>query len=322
LNSVDPDAAIDWYLGLWPSAERTEVAGRPAVASEMYLIFEAVDRPPPGAFDPALGRPEEQSAFWHIGAFTNTTDGDALLQPLGTQHLPLYLGPERVDRGSDSVWRSGLAPYSGTPTAEALLSVEPADPRPGGFSYVIAPDGVLFEMTGGPGTNPSMAHIHLFHEQPQCAANWYAGMLGMGLGSIRNEDGSRSARAAYEPCEGEAGQAGWPSLEPIGTIRQPRATVTHGNGSISAYPRQCSGGRCGVDQPLVASRGQALDHVAFTVEDPDAWHRWLEGEGVVILEPPHSFGETRAFMVEGPDGLAIELIGASGAPPLHAPPEG
>ena len=32
----------------------------------------------------------------------------------------------------------------------------------GGFSYVVAPDGVLFELTGGPDTRPSLSHVHFF----------------------------------------------------------------------------------------------------------------------------------------------------------------
>ena len=81
---------------------------------------------------------------------------------------------------------------------------------------------------------------------------------------------------------------------------------------MSWYPRQCVGTRCGRDQKLVPSRGQVLDHVAFTVDDFDALFVKLEHDGVKILEPPHAFGDTRAFMIEDPDGLAIELMAARG----------
>ena len=190
LNSVDPEAAIEWYLEVWSSAERTEFAGFPAVASEMYLLFNEVDVPAPGAHLPALGRPEAQSAFWHIGAFANTTDMDEELAAIGVSHLPLFTGPD----DTQGVWRSGLAPYTGTLTAEELSSAGPVLPRPGGFSYVLAPDGVLFELTGGANTTASMSHVHLFHEHPQCAANWYVEHLGMSLPPIRREDGSASER--------------------------------------------------------------------------------------------------------------------------------
>ena len=73
LNSVDPEKAIDWYLKIWPAARRTEVAGFPGVEADMLLLFQKVDRPRAGAWRHDLHRAEPQSAFWHIGAFTNTT---------------------------------------------------------------------------------------------------------------------------------------------------------------------------------------------------------------------------------------------------------
>jgi catechol 2,3-dioxygenase-like lactoylglutathione lyase family enzyme len=117
------------------------------------------------------------------------------------------------------------------------------------------------------------------------------------------------------PCEAAPlGEAGWPSLEPVGTIRQPAASVRLANGSLSWYPRQCVGARCGADQPLVPSRGQALDHVAFLVDGLDARLARLRRAGVTVLEGPYAFGATRAVMIEGPDRLAIELVERRGAP--------
>src|SRR5215207_1630896 len=48
LNSVDPARAIEWYLKVWPSAKRTEVAGFPGVAADMLVLFNKVSRPPAG----------------------------------------------------------------------------------------------------------------------------------------------------------------------------------------------------------------------------------------------------------------------------------
>ena len=306
LNSTDPEAAIGWYLRLWPSATRASFAGRPAVAADMYLVFNEVRDPPAGAFDEALGRPSAQSAFWHIAAFANTTGMDEDLAAIDVRHLPLFVGPG----GEDAVWRSGLTPYSGIVPQNRLAAAEPAEPRPGGFSYVLGPDGALFELTAGPNTTPSLSHVHFFHEEPRCAVNWYVSNLGMVLPPVRNEDGTTSERPSYEPCQAELGPPGWPSLERVGTIRQPRGTVVHGNGSMSFYPRQCVLDRCGTAQPLVPSRGQVLDHVGFLVHDVGAWHAWLVAQGVTILEEVHDIDEGRAFMFEGPDRLAIELIRA------------
>jgi catechol 2,3-dioxygenase-like lactoylglutathione lyase family enzyme len=310
LNSVDPDAAVAWYLAVWPEARATEMDGKPAIAAEMYLVINPVDDPPAGAFDPELGRPAEQSAFWHIGAFVNTTEDRDRMAALGIDHLPLHTGPD-----GDAVWRSGLTPYAGIVTADDLTDAASADPRPGGFSYLLAPDGVLFERTGGARTAPAMSHVHFFHEEPMCAANWYVDHLGMSLPAVRNEDDTTSPQPPHEPCTAERGPAGWPSLERAGTVRQPRAGVAHGNGSMSWYPRQCVDGRCGEDRPLVPSRGQAIDHLAFSVESIDAWHLWLSSRGVTVIEAPRSFDTGRSFMFEGPDRLAIELVEAGLAGP-------
>ncbi len=308
LNSVNPDRAIDWYLKIWPAAKRTVVAGQPAVEADMLVLFNKVDRPPVGAWRHDAHRSDPQSAFWHIGAFINTTDMAQSLGALGVKHLPLFTSPD----DTVGTWRSGLAPYAGTVTAKTLPNAASAAPRPGGFSYVEAPDGVLFEFTGGRDTRPSLSHVHFFHEQPQCAANWYVEHLGMELPPVRDSSGRETPRALWNPCEAPPGEAGWPSLERVGTIRTPNATVRHGNGTMSFYPRQCVGTRCGTDQPLVRSRGHALDHIAFTVDSLDAMLVRLRVAGVKILLEPYAYGDMRAIMIEDPDGLAIELIEARG----------
>ena len=82
---------------------------------------------------------------------------------------------------------------------------------------------------------------------------------------------------------------------------------------MSWYPRQCVQDRCGGEQPFAPSRGQVLDHVAFTVTDLDGLYARLRDAGVTILETPHPFDDTRAFMIQDPDGLAVELVQAGGA---------
>ena len=94
----------------------------------------------------------------------------------------------------------------------------------------------------------------------------------------------------------------------IAVTRLGITSVRFTGGNMSWYPRQCQGARCGKDQPLVPSRGQSLDHVAFAVADFDALFARLRAANVKILETPHTFGNTRAFMIEDPDGLAIEIV--------------
>src|SRR4029077_7354924 len=103
---------------------------------------------------------------------------------------------------------------------------------------------------------------------------------------VRDASGAETPRAPWAPCEAKYGEAGWPALEPAGTIRQPAGSVRFGNGTMSWYPRQCVGDRCGRDQPLVRSRGQALDHVAFSIDGFDAMLARLRRAGVkIVLEP-------------------------------------
>ncbi len=60
LNSVDPDAAIDFYVRQFPSTSKTTWAGIPALKSptNVLILFSKVDAPPPTS---------PQTAIWHFG---------------------------------------------------------------------------------------------------------------------------------------------------------------------------------------------------------------------------------------------------------------
>ncbi|MBI3919487.1 MAG: hypothetical protein HY322_21055 [Betaproteobacteria bacterium] len=42
--------------------------------------------------------------------------------------------------------------------------------------------------------------------------------------------------------------------------------------------------------------------------DLDAWIAKLKGENIEFLEQPYRLGNTRAVMIEGPSGEALELV--------------
>jgi len=325
LNTTDAEAAINWYLALWThvleaedlpqptyivgqnggqSLGRGEIAGYPAFIADLPILFNEVATAPEGGWDFDRNRAHPQSAFWHIGAFANTTDRFEALEAEGFTVARLFTGP--TDEGR--VYRSGQTPYNGVLSSEQLADFEPAEPRAGGFGYLVGPEGALVEITGSPRSTPSFSHVHLFHEQPRCAANWYARVLGFTLPNTRDAAGESVPREAYEPCEGERAEPGWPSLEPAGTVRGPSANVRHAESGISIYPRQCFGDRCDINQPLVPSRGQVLDHIAFSVTDFDGWLRHLAAAGVTIQQGPEPFGAGRSVIIAGPDGLSIELV--------------
>ena len=83
--------------------------------------------------------------------------------------------------------------------------------------------------------------------------------------------------------------------------RSPRAAVTFSEVSLMWYPKQD-------ERTLEGTRGNIVDHIGLGVTDLDAWVDKLRNEGVTFLEQPHAFGDTHAFMIEGPSREAIELV--------------
>ena len=245
----------------------------------------------------------------HSGTSARTSNTTDIATDSGRSASCIFRCSSSPSDTTQTVWRSGLAPYAGTPSA-AQLATDP--------DRAAARRRLQLRRRAGrravradrrPATRDSFSHIHFYHEQPLCAANWYVEHLGMELPPVRDSSGKESPRPPWNPCDVKYGEAGWPSLEPIGHDSPAvRARVRFANGSMSWYPRQCVGTRCGRDQKLVPSRGQVLDHVAFSVDNFDALFGKLARDGVKVLEPPHAFGDTRAFMIEDPDGLAIEIM--------------
>ena len=192
----------------------------------------------------------------------------------------------------------------------------PARDRASGqdFGYLVDPDGILVEFNGNAATGDLFyGHLHFWHEQPLCAANWYGTHLGVALPPLRDPDtGETTPRPPFDPCAVEIGDVSYPSFLPVGQLRTPIASVRLANAGWMWYSRQCRDGRCGpdLDRPLVPSRGQVVDHVGVTYPDLDPVLAHLEATGVPILEGPYPFGETRAVLIEDLDGLALELIEA------------
>lgn len=305
LNSVDPEASLDWWQTVWPAGQITEVAGFPAFAADgVFHLYNAVDAPAPGGFDPHRHRAVPQSAFWTTGP---STDGLAFyerltaLDPDGDRFsfLPVYTGPD----DSDGVPRSGLAPFGDrlltVAELDALADTPPVrDADSQDFGYLVDPDGLLLEFNGNAETEDLFyGHLHFWHEMPLCAVQWYIEHLGM--------RGTPS-----EPCEVEIGPVSYPTFMPVGQLRQPIGVVRFVNGNFAWYTRQCRDGRCGpdTDQPLTRSRGQVMDHVGLSYPDLEPVLAHLQSAGIPILEGPYPFGESRAVLIEDLDGLALELI--------------
>jgi len=59
---------------------------------------------------------------------------------------------------------------------------------------------------------------------------------------------------------------------------------------------------------LFAKLGPTLDHVAFLVDDVDAWHGELRRQGVKFLETPQSFLTDRRMSFQDPSGIVVEMM--------------
>jgi catechol 2,3-dioxygenase-like lactoylglutathione lyase family enzyme len=293
LNSVDPDAAIDFYVRQFPSTSRTEWAGIPALKSptNVLILFSKVDRAPPTA---------PQTAIWHFGwhVVDSRKNLETYKARTDVKHWPLYTSDEgdTVLISSDT-WPGGAA--LGLTRAEIAAAkakgVQPERRR--GFAYLQGPDGAIVEYLGN---HPAerMNHIHMFQEHPFCAQLWYMKHLNAPIFEGR----SSPTPVTAENCQVPRGlEPSWPAMERDGLYRTPRAAISFDDVMMTWYA-------CQNDEPLVPSRGQLHDHVALSVRDLDAWVDKLRHEGVTFLEQPYPLGDTRGVMIEGPGREALELV--------------
>ena len=294
LNSVDPSAAIDFYVRQFASTSKTSWGGFAALASpnDVLILFSKVDAPPPIT---------PQSAIWHFG--WHVTDVRKSLAAYRARPevklLPLYTTDEGgfVPISSDT-WPPTGAVLGLTKAEIAEAKAKGIKPNGGGgFAYMAGPDGAIVEYLGDLPAE-RMNHVHLWQEQPFCAQLWYQKHL-----NATPVTGRGPARPRTQAnCEVERGpDRTWPALTREGMFRTPSAAVLFGDVMLTWYMRQG-------DAPLAPTRGQLYDHIALSVADLDAWIAKLRGEGVRLLQEPYPLGDTRAVMVEGPSREALELV--------------
>jgi catechol 2,3-dioxygenase-like lactoylglutathione lyase family enzyme len=294
LNSVDPDAAIDFYTAQFAMTSRTTWGGFPAVASpnDVLILFTKVSTAPPTA---------PQTALWHFG--WHVTDARAALATYRGRAdvllLPLYTGDEDgVVFVSSDTWpgTGGVLGRSAAQIAEAKASgVLPT--RSGGFGYIAGPDDAIVEYAGN---YPSerFNHVHMFQEEPLCAEAWYQRHLGASAlpGRTAHEDPTDA------PCQVQRGSdRTFPALEQDGMFRTPSGGVAFGDVWLPWYMRQGN-------QPLLSTVGNLYDHIALRVSDLEGWIDTLRRDGITFLTEPYMLGNSRAVMIAGPSQEAIELV--------------
>ncbi|MBV9015238.1 MAG: hypothetical protein JO058_06240 [Alphaproteobacteria bacterium] len=294
LNSVDPDAAIEFYTRLFPTTRKGKWGGLPALYSlnDVMILFDKTDRRP---------REEPQSAIWHFG--WHVTDAQGAVRNFKERQdvtmRPLYT----TDEGGSVLISSDTWPSVGntlglTKSQIADAKAKEVQPtRKGGFAYMSGgPEDALFEIAGDY-PQERFNHVHMWHEQPFCALLWYKQHLNAPV-----RQGFADTDLTEANCRVTRGaDRTWPALNREGMFRTPRAGVEFGDVVLTWYMNQA-------DEPLAPSRGQMQDHIGLSVKDLDAWVGKLRDEGVTFLEEPCPLGDTRAVMIEGPSREAIELV--------------
>src|SRR5262245_44249956 len=294
LNSVDPDAAIDFYVRQFPKSGKASWGGFPALTApnNVLVLFTRVARAP--ATSP-------QTAIWHFG--WHVTDTRASLESYtprpDVKLLPLYT----TDEGGSVLVSSDTWPGTGgvpgrtkAQIAEAKANgIQPT--RTGGFGYMQGPDNALVEYAGN---HPAerFNHVHMFQDDPFCAQLWYQKHLNAPVFAGRTSQ-TPVTEATCKVARGA--DRSWPALEREGMFRAPAAAVVFGDVALPWYMNQG-------DRPLAGSRGQLYDHIALSVRNLDAWVAKLRHEGVRLLEEPYKLGDTPAVMIEGPSREALELV--------------
>lgn len=293
LKSVDPDAAIDFYVRQFPTSSKGQWAGLPALLApnNCMILFDTVDTAPVS---------EPQSAIWHFG--WHVPDARATVAKFDAapdvKMLPLYT----TDEGGSVLISSDTWPNVGGVLGLTKAQIAEArrtgakPPGGGGFAYLEGPDNALVEIAGN---HPAerFNHVHMWQEHPVCALLWYQKHLHAPV-----RPGFAATDLTEANCQVPRGaDKTWPALKQGGMYRTPRAGVEFGDVVLTWYANQG-------EQPLVSPRGQLQDHIALSVTDLDAWVAKLRDEGVTFLEQPYALGDTRAFMIEGPSREALELV--------------
>ena len=129
-------------------------------------------------------------------------------------------------------------------------------------------------------------HIHLQSSDPAQTAAWYRDVLGAQINVL-------------------PGAAARKNLAPRPELRVAEAAVWFGDFVMVIHR---------TDEPLVSTRGQRVDHIAFCCEDLQPLLSQLLEKGVAVLDPISPFGNARHVVIDGPDRIVIELLDSSDKP--------
>ena len=309
MNSVNPSAAIDEFLRVYPASTKVTMGGFEGLrsANHVTILFTKVTAPPPAPGPDRTTPNAPQTAFWHH--VWSAPDARAVLERLrardpafnSRRFIPQYTDPKggTVDFSSDT-----FPGFLTTSRVEEAARKGLTPTHTGGYFNWYGPDGVVMETADQAGAE-AYRIVGMFQEQPYCAVLWYRQHLDA---AERPASGRGAAPGPAGPtseadCKVSRGsEVSWPSTYKRGHYRVPPAqSVYFDDVQLRWYMNQ-------EDRPLVSTRGQLMDHIALGVSGLDAWIAKLKREHVKFVEQAYKFGDTRAVMIEGPGREAIELV--------------
>ncbi len=298
LNSVDPDAAIAFYVRHFPTSTKTRWGGLPALAApnDVLMLFTRVATPPPTS---------PQTAIWHFG--WHVPDTRASLETFEARPdlelLPLYT----TDEGGSVLVSSDTWPSKGptpglTKAQIAEARATGAQPtRTGGFGYMRGPDDALVEYAGN---HPAerFNHVHLYQDDPFCAQLWYQTHLNApiyaGRTSAHADDRGHLRGAARARSE----LAGAGSRRACSGRRRPRSCS-------ATWPCPGTCARATGRSRARAGSSTTTSRSASPISTPGSPSCAARASG--SWRSPTALGDTRAVMIEGPSREALELVEVS-----------
>jgi catechol 2,3-dioxygenase-like lactoylglutathione lyase family enzyme len=263
LNSVDPQAAIEFYATKLECERRKFAGAQDAIwTHNSWLLYTKVATPP---------KSEITSAIWHMG-WGGGPDMQTTYQ-------------KQVD--------------SGTKFQTPITDISDQCDGKGGngrffFSYIDAPDHALIELNTTAAGNTHFGHVHLLSADPIAASEWYMHEFGL----IRRGQGPPSREPRFR-CGRQTGPSVSLMMDDVSVIIYPVGNAK------AAFPDAWKG-----REELESSKGHAIDHLGFSVDNLDKTLERLRKDGVTVTEDPRSIlgGKIKYAFIEGPDRIRIEVI--------------
>jgi hypothetical protein len=294
-NSTDPAAAIAAFQKIYPALVKASVGGFDGVQipNVMSILFTKVNAPAPT---------QPQSAFLrHVFSVPNVRELVKQLRAITMEVRPLYTLEGTTVEVSTDTYQNGMTRRA-YEEARAKGTLAPPT-KTGGYIIFWGPENVLMETTERNTLKPgevAYGLVDMWQDDSICAELWYRTHLNA---AARGGRGGAPAPVYTEAtCKVPKSEPSFPSVEKLGTMRQPGGGAAFGPVSLNWFVSQS-------DTPLAPTRGQLVDHIAVSVPALDPWIAKLKAENVTFLQQPYAFGDSRAIMIEGPSRESIEIIG-------------